>query len=180
MKTHITIIAALLASCISSLSADEKPWTPDMGYNVDRRLSAGGPINSPWDFSKEAERAEYRMLYLLEAHRDAVMLALAFERKVGEGKISQEQIVQLRQVGGNLNEVVQASYAEASPYFTTRKNPTLLLMMLYHFEVYCYGGDSNEGWPVTIKSLQELDPAITAKAKELAKQGIENLHKIKK
>ena len=140
--------------------------------------SVGDPIKSPWSFSAEAQRAEYRMLYLLQAHKDAILLALSFERKVGEGKITQEQIVKLRQVGGNLNDVVRCSYTDVTPYFSTNNNPTLLLMMLYHFEVYCYGGDSDESWPTIIKPLQELDPEITAKAMELAKKGTAERNKI--
>ena len=178
MKKHGLLIIGILAFCGSGLHAEEKPWKPDMGYAVDRRLSASEPITSPWEFSKEAERAEYQMLYLLEAHKDATLLALNLRHKGGDVSITQEQRNQLNHVVGNLSEVVRTSFSDVTPFFLTKMNSTLLLMMLYHYEVYCYGGDSSESWPVIIKPLQDLDPVITAKAKELAKKGIEGRNRI--
>ena len=170
MKPYAVSAIVILLISLASSSAKEKQWTPNMDYNVDRRESGGDPITSPWDFSVDAQRAEYSMLYLLQADKDAAILAQELEHKVNEGTLTQEQIVRLRQIGGNLGDVVISAYADVTPYFSTQKNPTLLLMMLYHFEVYRHGGDSNESWPSVIKPLQELDPAITAKAKGLAKE----------
>lgn len=97
---------------------------------------------------------------------------------VGEGTFSEDQIVNLRSISRNLADVVKSAYKEVTPYFSIEKNPELLLMMLYHFEVYRSGGDRDESWPEVIQPLQELDPAITAKAKELAKEGILKRNKI--
>lgn len=172
MKTSPMSLIASLVIGLASSSAKEKQWSPDMDYNVDRRESGSDPITSPWDFSADAQRAEYGMLYLSQADKDAVILALELEHKVGEGTLTQQQIVRLRRISGNFADVVKCEYTEVTPYFLKRANPTLLLMMLYHFEVYRHGGDADESWPSVIKPLQELDPVITAKAKELAKEGM--------
>ena len=179
MKMHSIFAISILLGCSLGLQAQEKPWTPDMDYNTDRRLSAGDPDVSPWKFSTETRRAEYGMLYLLQAHKDAILLSGKLRSKVGEGKITQEQIFQLRRIGANLDEVLKSSYGEVTPHFSCKKNPTLLLMMLYHYEVYGPGGDS-ESWPTIIKPLQDLDPEITAKAKELAKKGTAGRNKVTK
>jgi len=179
MKNHSLVAALLLCAMTPVAQSKEKPWSPSMPYNVDRRLDSGDPDPSPWTFSKDAQRAEYRMLYLLQAHKDAVLLALSMERKVKSREITQEQIIEPRSIDGNLVEVVKCSFSDVLPYFKAKSNPTLLLMMLYHFEVYCRGGDSDEGWPAIIKPLHEIDPEITAKAKELAKKGIAERNKIK-
>ena len=172
MKTYPMFAISVLFSFSSMVHAEPKPWTPSMSYSESRWRSVSDPHPRLWTFSKVAERAEYQMPYLLQADKDATLLALSLESKVREGKISQGQIVQLRGIGGSLHEVVRCMYEDVTPYFEKKPNPTLLLMMLYHFEVYCYGGDSDESWPDIIEPLQALDPAITAEAKKLAVKGI--------
>lgn len=164
MKNHPLILVGMLLCTTQTLVSGEKPWTPGMPYDADRRESASDPVESPWGSSTSAERAEYRMLHLMEAHKNATILILQLDR---DGKLEHETAVRLRGVVGSLDEALECSYREAIPYFAKAENPTLLTMMLYHYELYGVRS-SMERWDPTISSLRKLDPDIAERAKKLA------------
>ena len=134
-----------------------------MPYNIDRRLSSRGPTESRWDFSEEARNVEYRMLYLLEADKHARQLMDRLDT------LDQELFRHVMTVNGNLDEVLECSFREAIPYFEKVENPTLLLMMLFHYEVY-RKGSAMERWDGTISALRKIDPEIAGKAKRFAEE----------
>jgi len=129
---------------------------------------------SPWEGDLTALDEAYRMEYLLSADKLANELDLQLE-----GRVSQDIIVKVRGIGGDLDEVLLISYKNITPLLLKKKDPILLLLMLYHFEVYSRGS-ANENWDPTIEPLQKMDPAITTRAKELAKKGYEWTAKLRK
>lgn len=172
MKIHL--VAILLATLSPILCSAEVTWNPSEPYNSVREGE------SSWTHSDDARRCEYGLKYLLEAHKDAVESQLSNEAKVSEGLMSQEEIVRLRTIAGNLSEVIKSEFTESVRYFQQKPNPDLLLMLLYHFKVYCYGGDSCESCPEIIKPLRELDPEMTARADSFALKGVEERNKLTK
>ncbi|MEM7384807.1 MAG: hypothetical protein AAF514_07660, partial [Verrucomicrobiota bacterium] len=173
MKKQAIILIGILMFTAQALVSREKPWTPDIPYNTDRRDSANDPAESPWDFSSSAATAEYRMLHLMEAHKNATMLNLRLDR---DGKLDHETAVRLRQVEGSLDEALECSYRDAIPYFAKAANPSLLMMMLYHYELYGVRS-SKEGWIPTISSLRRIDPETSARAKKLAEANRSRLYR---
>ena len=129
---------------------------------------------SPWEGDRTALDEAYRMEYLLSADKLANELDLQLE-----GRVSQDIIVKVRGIGGDLDDVLLISYRNITPLLLKKKDPILLLLMLYHFEVYSRGS-ANESWDPTIEPLQKIDPAITTRAKELAKKGHEWTTKLRK
>lgn len=156
-----------------ALASGEKRWTTDMPYTADRRESASDPVESPWGFSTSAETAEYRLLHLMEAHKNATILNLQLDR---DGELEHETAVRLRQVVGSLDEALECSYRDAIAYFAKAENPSLLLMMLYHYELYGVRS-SMERWLPTISSLRKLDPEMAKRAKKLADANRSTLHR---
>jgi hypothetical protein len=142
-----------------SLHAGEVPWTPEAPYNYDRRQSASEDDPSPWASSSDFSRVEYRLTYLMEADRNAIKLAR------GE-KLDENDNMLLHAVIDDLDEALEVCYREAIPCFKTRPNPTLLLMMLYHYDVYV--NSAMERWEPTIEALRQLDPATTQKPDKLS------------
>jgi hypothetical protein len=171
MKTHLVTILLVTLSALHCSA--EVTWDPSQPYNSVREGE------SSWTHSIDARRCEYGLKYLLEAHKDAVEVQLSSESKVSEGLFSQEELVRIGGIAGNLGEVIRCAFSESLKYFQEEPNEDLLLMLLYHFEVYCYGGDSCEAWPGIIKPLQKLDPELSKSAKELAKDGKARLFKLK-
>lgn len=176
MKSFRVLSIFILVIGVSSLRAERKKWTPDMAYNT-KLLIAGQPSKSAWGYSKEGQQAEYKMLYLLEAHKATTLATLSLERRIEEEitaleVITQKNLWEFSSALGCMNDVVRCSFQDTIKHFEVKPNPDLLLMMLYHFEVYCYGGDGDESWPELIGKLQKLDPAITEKAKKLAVKGV--------
>lgn len=155
---------ALYLLCVSLsmsaiLRAGEIPWTPDTPYNFDRRESASGGDPSPWAETPEYSRIEYRLIYLMEADRAAKRLAQT-------AKLSEAEHSLLSTTLDDLGEVLIGFYGEAMTFLKIKPNPTLLLMMLYHYNTYVQS--ANENWPRIIATLRRLDPTITAKAETLA------------
>ena len=69
----------------------------------------------------------------------------------------------------HLDEVLQMSYHDAIKGFRTKPNPTLLLMMLYHYDAHVKS--AMERWAPTIEALREIDPVINEKRKMLPDPG---------
>ena len=164
MNRQPFILIGILMCTAQALVSGEKPWTPEMPYTSDRRESAKDPVESPWDFSGTAASAEYQMLHLLEAHKNATILNLQLDR---DGKLNHETAVRLRQVEGDLDEALACSYHDVIPYLRKAPNPSLLMMMLYHYELYGIRS-SMERWIPTMSSLRKIDPETSARAKKLA------------
>ena len=173
MKKHQLLILATLLGTMYSLSAEVQPWSPDIRYDTSR--AGFEDSDTPWGLSPEARDAENTLRHVLEAHKQAVILGLGFPPHNG---LDQKAYERVKAISGCLGDVVTSEYLRILPYFKKKSNPTLLLMMLYHFEVYCAGGDGDESWPWIIEHFQKLDPATTAKAKEMAKKGKADLHRI--
>ena len=176
MKLSQAILIGILSFCVSTARADEKDWRPEMSYN-EMRTALFSVLDhvpeSPWKGDETACGELLRMNYLLSADKQACELEIQLE-----GRVSQEVIRKVRGVQGDLDEVLVSAYANITPFLLKKKDPILLLVMLYHFEVY--NGSANEGWEPTIEQLQKIDPAITARAKELAKKGLEWTSKLQK
>ncbi len=136
----------------------EVPWTPETPYCYDRRQSASEDNPSPWDSDPELDRVEYRLVYLMEADRCAKKL-----RK--SAKLPEAEAVLLYGAVDHLDEILEMSYHDAIKGFRTKPNPTLLLMMLYHYDAYVKS--AMERWAPTIEALHEIDPVITKRAENL-------------
>jgi hypothetical protein len=177
MKLSQAILIGILSLCVSTARADEKDWRPEMSYNemTTALFSVLDHVpDSPWKGDEAAVGEAYRMTYLLSADKRALELDWQLE-----GRASQDIIVKVRGIGGDLDDVLLSSYKKITPFLLKKKEPILLLLMLYHFEVYSRGS-ANEGWDPTIEPLQKIDPAITTRAKELAKRGHEWTSKLRK
>jgi hypothetical protein len=166
-------MVGIIFACFAGLFAKETTWTPEMPYDTYR--SGVDDSGGPWDDHPEAHDAEVTLRHLLEAHKQAVILGSGRPPHNGFDPKAYKRV---RAISYSLHEVVSSSYLTILPFFKKKGNPNLLLMILYHFEVYCAGGDGDEAWPWIIEPLQRLDPVITAKAKEMAKKGKADLHKL--
>lgn len=157
-KRTVILFFCLLA-ILQILRAGEVPWTPETSYNYDRRQSHSEDDPSPWASDRTARRIEYRLIYLMMADRNAK--TLDHKKKLGE-----DDSVLLHTVIDDLDECLEVCYREAIPCFKAKLNPTLLLMMLYHYDVHV--NSAMERWLPTIGALRKLDPTITVNAEKLA------------
>ena len=76
-------------------------------YNFDRRQSASGDDPSPWAENPDFSRLEYRLIYLMEADREAIKLRQAAILAENEGLLLYRAI-------DNLDEVIVMCYAEVT------------------------------------------------------------------
>jgi hypothetical protein len=170
MKTHQILLLATLLITTSTLllQAGEVPWTPETPYNYDRRQSASVDDPSPWAIDHDYRRIEYRLVYLMEADRSAKKLERATKLPEAESLLLHRSI-------DNLDEVLEVCYREAIACFKAKPNPTLLLMMIYHYSAYV--NSAMERWDPTIDALRKLDPAITEEAVKLVSSSKEQKSK---
>ena len=101
---------------------------------------------------------------LMEADRCAKNLRKSVKLPEEEASLSHGTV-------DHLDEILQMSYHDAIKGFRTKPNPTLLLMMLYHYDAYVKS--AMERWAPTIEALREIDPVINKKAENLAGSGKE-------
>ena len=157
-KRSVIYLSCLMIG-FSILQAGEVPWIPETPYNYDRRQSASEEDPSSLAHDRNASRIEYRLIYLMEADRSAKKLRQAAKLPEAEGVLLYRSI-------DDLDAVLEVCYREAISCFKAKPNPTLLLMMLYHYSAYV--NSAMERWEPTIKALRKLDPTITEKAEKLA------------
>lgn len=107
---------------------------------------------------------QFRLQYLMQAHREAKELAASEDLDdANRRKVSR--------IVDDLEESLLPCYSESLRCFKKdSKNPTLLLMMIYHYQVYIKPYTANEGWSKIVGILEQVDPDITREALENSEQ----------
>ncbi len=96
---------------------------------------------------------EYRLRYLMQA--DKQIKTVWYSKPKG---LTEQQSLNLSGGVNNIDEVLVASYLQATEYLKTHPNPELLKMMLAHY--YLYVNSANEAWPPIVAELVRLSPSM--------------------